>query len=106
MLEPLILSSTVVGAIACILYSPRKAKQTEWMRGVTDAANMVEACGLAYTAEYFERESYGHDYEAYEHGWASYLYSKQAKLQDLDHAAHLAFVQCIARHSTTQGYTI
>ncbi len=87
MISAAVLSIAVVAGLWRLL-KPAKAKQTEYMRGLTDAQAMVEANGLKSTAEYFNSEFYGWDFETYEHGWQDFLRSLQAKLIDLDWQAN------------------
>lgn len=84
MLVPTILTLATITALALV---KTPVRQTEWMRGATDAQAMVERQGLAVTTQYFEREVLGWDFDTYEHGWQDYLWSLQARLQDVDYTA-------------------
>lgn len=102
-LVSLLTVSTVV-AIVYMLAKPQKAKQTKWMQGLTDAQLMVESQGLKSATDYYHREFYGCDFEAYEHGWQSFMYSLQAKLADVDYRAKQCLLKCMTPKQAVINY--
>lgn len=70
-----------------VVLSPHKTRQTEYMRGVTDAQAMVERQGLQLTCDYYHRKVLGISEGDYLIGWQDFLWSKQADLAHIDYKA-------------------